>query len=208
MFTLDEVRKVASRRSHLNNPLYGTLVCIHALNPTFIITVHCAMPLLLYHTPIWRFFYLQQTRIQMLDRPNCIAGYALSRVIHRIHSKFICYVNHNSQTEWLGMVSACVKVFWSFYIGSQLRIKHHLNSRHLASYLVYGTEGVVKVQYTIAGRNQSTHQRFVGETPITYRGENMAYLMDFSVKERRLIILWRISLTVVEIGEDLRCMET
>jgi hypothetical protein len=41
--------------------------------------------------------------IQCFKRNKCIAGYALSRVIHRIHSE-ICFGNPDWFMEWLGTV--------------------------------------------------------------------------------------------------------
>ncbi len=42
--------------------------------------------------------------------------------------------------------SACCRYFDPFTIGSSVKDKHHLHLRHLASYLVYGSEGVVRAK--------------------------------------------------------------
>jgi hypothetical protein len=83
-----------------------------------------------------------------------IAGFALSQVIGTCLVIVIVFnLFRVSYGSILHVAGTSIPVF-----GSQVRLNSIFNSRHLASYLVYETEGVVRVQQGDRDiRNQSTH---------------------------------------------------
>jgi hypothetical protein len=77
-------------------------------------------------------------------------------------------VNIRIHFEFLIWIFCLLRVFWShiYTIGFQVKNKQHINSRHLASYLAYGTEGVVRVKSKEIRISETNHLNvgLVGET--------------------------------------------
>ncbi len=82
------------------------------------------------------------------------------------------------------IISSCFVVllvagfFYPFTIRSSVKNKQHFHSRQLASYLVYGSEGIVREKWgSVDIRNLSTHHGASGrDTVSNFRGRDVCGL--------------------------------